>query len=126
MKKLNRILLIDDDDTTIFINEKLLKNLAITKKLVIKKNGREALNYLKNASFFPELIFVDLHMPVMDGIQFLSELNLLKANVATSSKVVAISSIVNATQAKCIEGMGFSFIIKPLTKEKILKILSNF
>lgn len=76
---LDLIMLVDDDDTTNFVNKRLLMKLGVAKQIVIKKNGAEALEYLQEANVAgkealrPDLIFLDIKMPVMDGFTFLDE-----------------------------------------------------
>ena len=72
MDKYKKILLVDDDETSNFLNELLIKGMDIVEEVSIASNGQEALNYLENESgSFPQLIFLDLNMPVMDGFEFL-------------------------------------------------------
>ena len=73
---LNLILLIDDDATSNYVNQRLLKNSDAARHVDIALNGQEALDYLanRNASagqLTPEAIFLDVQMPVMDGFGFL-------------------------------------------------------
>ena len=83
LSPLKVIMLVDDDDTTNYLNERLLKNLNAAKKILIMKDGEEALNYLTNAADAnlqatfprPDLIFLDIKMPVMDGFEFLDAYN---------------------------------------------------
>lgn len=79
MKRLNTILLIDDDDTTNYLNHRLLNRLEVAPDIRVVMNGEEALDYLNN-SFAdaegypcPDLIFVDIKMSVMDGFEFLEK-----------------------------------------------------
>ncbi|MFD2513042.1 response regulator [Pontibacter locisalis] len=79
MKSLNTILLIDDDETTNYLNHRLLTRLEVAPDIRVVTNGEEALDYL-NKSFAgepeyprPDLIFVDIKMSVMDGFEFLEE-----------------------------------------------------
>lgn len=76
-ESLDLVMLIDDDNTTNYLNERLLNEMQVSKKIVVMKNGKEAIDYLKAAAAgengvkSPDLIFLDIKMPVMDGFSFL-------------------------------------------------------
>lgn len=74
---LDLVLLVDDDETTNYLNERLLKEMNIAKQILVLKNGKEALDYMSRAEEAeenrPDLIFLDIKMPVMDGFSFLEE-----------------------------------------------------
>ncbi len=77
MKKINSIFIIDDDPITIFGIKKMLKTTVICKDIKAFENGKTALEGLtkrieKGASV-PEVIFLDINMPIMDGWEFLEE-----------------------------------------------------
>ncbi|WP_422350507.1 response regulator [Flagellimonas sp.] len=95
MKKLNSIYIIDDDPITVFGLRKMLKTVTICKDITDFENGRLALEALKKRIELkipcPEVIFLDINMPIMDGWEFLEELVCLNIpekliiNVITSS-----------------------------------------
>ncbi|NDK57172.1 response regulator [Pontibacter fetidus] len=79
MKRLHTILLIDDDETTNYLNHRLLSRMNTADEIRVVTNGEEALDYLGKAFAGtegyprPDLIFVDIKMSVMDGFEFLEE-----------------------------------------------------
>ena len=78
---LDLVLLVDDDETTNYLNERLLTEMEVAREIRILSNGKEALEYLINAYASPldpefkrpDLIFLDIKMPVMDGFTLLEE-----------------------------------------------------
>lgn len=132
MKKIEIIALIDDDPAFVFITEKIIEKTNHFKEVKVFDNGLYALNYLKenlnNDSHLPNIIFLDLSMPIMDGWQFLDEYALLKIKNKSKITVYICSSSISPydiTRAKSISDVT-DFIIKPITKEKLTEIVSAF
>jgi CheY-like chemotaxis protein len=75
MKKLNAILLIDDDPICNFLTRRMIEKCKITDTIIIAKNGIDALTKLSEFSPYknicPELILTDMEMPIMDGLEFI-------------------------------------------------------
>ena len=128
MQKLNHILLVDDDTINNFINEKLLKKLDCANRISVKLNGEEALNFLReecipNPELCPELILLDINMPVMDGFEFLERYKTLNFPNKGSVIIVMLTTSTNPNDTERLNKAGISgYINKPLTEEKI-KIL---
>ena len=97
--KFDRVLLIDDNDIDNFINERMITTNYFSKAVVVKNSGENALEYLKqnqdNGSELPQLIFLDLNMPVMDGFAFLAEYEKLPATVRDKCKIIVLSSSIS-------------------------------
>lgn len=136
MKKLNCILLVDDDDTTNFYNEFLIKKMGIAENIRVARNGLEALEYLRKtgdgdgASFLkPQLIFLDINMPLMDGFQFLEEYQKLDSSSQGDMLIVMLTS---SSHPMDVERASTStvvtdYVTKPLMEDTIQKILEvNF
>ena len=94
MKK--RILIIDDDKLLNKINEKVLIAAGVVNELHIVLNGQQALDYLENRRSkeypLPDIIVLDLHMPVMDGFAFIEEFNKLTFPGKSKIELVVFTS----------------------------------
>lgn len=74
-RQLNCIMLIDDDRSTNFLNEMVIAEIGCAKTVIVAQSGQEALAFLENEESnnhcYPELIFLDINMPKMDGWEFI-------------------------------------------------------
>ncbi len=129
MVKLKRILLVDDDNINNFINQRLIKKLNIAEEVNVAVNGEEAIKVIKNTCDHecPDLILLDINMPVMDGFEFLEEYK--KLPIANKDKVVIVMLTTSTNQndmgrSKNIPIRGF--LNKPLTEDKLTKIMKDY
>jgi len=97
--KFQRVLLIDDNDIDNFINERMITTTSFSQGVVVKSTAEAALDYLKkNAGIsdqLPQVIFLDLNMPVMDGFGFLGEYESLPDSIKKSCKIIVLSSSIS-------------------------------
>lgn len=125
-KKLNCILLIDDDPDDNMYHRIIIEEMDIVNRIDIALNGLEALAYLKNEHQVPpEIIFLDLNMPKMNGWEFLEQYRHL--NKEQKAKVVLVILTTSANpdhikKAKEIEDVT-GFETKPLSKQILTEIL---
>lgn len=123
MKQLDSILLIDDDAVTNFLHKSLLNELKVAKKIHICENGQKALDFLKDCAqtkAWPSLIFVDINMPVMNGIEFLQEYKARNYHQLSPSVVKVLTTSVNPKDIARITQLGIApYLVKPLIKEHI-------
>jgi CheY-like chemotaxis protein len=127
--KLNSIMIIDDNKFDNLYHERVIINNNFTKNVILKESGKDALSFLKNTNnIIPEIIFLDINMPTMNGWEFLSEYK--KLDDKLKSKIIIImQSNPEEVIDDYIELIKFSstiveFKTKPLNKE-ILDEISN-
>lgn len=127
MQKLSSVLLVDDDPTTNFLHEQLLLSLGVTDHCLVAENGADALALLAENpppnDRCPALVLLDVHMPVMDGIEF------LEAYIQPPSPppvVIVLTTSVHARdQARMAKLPVADWVSKPLTRAKVDAILQQ-
>jgi CheY-like chemotaxis protein len=128
MEKYNCIMLVDDDPITNFINHAALTKMKISRNIAITRNGEEALLYLdeyksQNQSL-PELIILDVLMPVMDGFEFLEKFERMCNPQFCKSKVIMLSTLFSKSDISILNQKGYSlFLNKPLNEVRLLEML---
>ncbi|HMG15131.1 MAG TPA: response regulator [Saprospiraceae bacterium] len=132
METIKKIFLIDDDKIFNFINSKIISKTFSSINVVAFDNPQIALIELiriteVNIDDFPDVIFLDINMPEMDGWEFLEELNKFEANIFIKSKIIMLTSSIdpNDIQKSKTYKMVNGFISKPLSAEKLLQCLSD-
>ncbi len=128
-KKMNCILLIDDDKEDNFFHQMVINEMNITERIEVALNGVEALNFLKKENQIPpELIFLDINMPKMNGWEFLDAYNKLNAEHKAKVVVVMLTTSINPSDKKRAEQFPdiIGFNCKPLTEEMISEILERY
>ncbi|MDO7874921.1 response regulator [Hymenobacter sp. ASUV-10] len=125
MEKLPHILLVDDDDTTNFLNEHLLKKLNVTDQVRVAYDGKQALEMLSQLPpFEPALLLLDVNMPVMDGIQFLETFARLPQAQQAATVIVMLTTSMDSSDLARINDLPIAGMVsKPLNREKIDMLL---
>lgn len=124
MHQFNKVLLVDDDAATNFLAELAFKNLSIAEEITVASDGFIASEWLKQNNC-PDVIFLDIRMPRMDGFDFLESLT--EMNVCKQVKVVMLTSSTRPED----KARAFSYnavvdyIEKPLTEQIIQKIAAT-
>lgn len=126
-KKLN-ILVVDDDLVAHLLSERVLTSFSWIDKIYKAFNGREGLqildNYCRGLLAMPDLILLDLHMPVMDGFQFIEELKKMKCLESQEILTVVLSSSTNPKEIERVKALGVRHhITKPISTDMILKVI---
>jgi CheY-like chemotaxis protein len=128
-KKLDCILLVDDDFDDSNYHKIIIKKMNITNSIQTAENGLEALEFLKKENqIIPELIFLDINMPKMNGWEFLEQYKDLPKNQKARITILMLTTSSNPDdlkKAKDFEDVT-GFKSKPLTIEMLSEILSTY
>ena len=126
MRKIKLTYLIDDDEIYIFTAKKLINKTGFSEEVKFFYNGKEALRAIKsklyNEEELPDVILLDLNMPIMDGWQFLDEF--IRIKTKKTIKVYSVSSSVNPVDLERAKtyNMVSNYIVKPISREKLYAI----
>jgi len=131
MNQVKTLTLIDDDDIFVFLTKKVVEQTNLVDLIKVFGNGLDALNFLKenkdNVDVLPEIILLDLSMPIMDGWQFLEEFTKLNPYIGKKITIYICSSSIShddITRAKSINEVS-DYIIKPITKNKLIDLIKT-
>lgn len=121
------IMLIDDNDLDNFINEKLMELNHFSKKVYVNTSAISALEFFNNlvamqdkwAELVPEIVFIDINMPMMDGFQFIELFKKTFGGMDPQPRLVMLTSSLYAEDKMRAESLSKNilFLNKPLTKE---------
>lgn len=125
-------MLIDDSEIDNFINQKIIESNYFSEKVYVNTSGLSAIEFLKNISvnpeimktLIPEVIFIDLNMPLMDGFQFINQFFRLSECVTKKAKLIILTSSFNPEDKEKAKLLlkDIVFLNKPLTDESLASI----
>jgi len=130
-KKVNSILLVDDDPATNYIHNIIIKDHGICSNIVVKQDGEDALDYLssteKNGTPNPDIIFLDINMPKLDGWGFLEKYK-TKYEDQSPKIIVMLTTSLNKYDKEKAEKMNIisEFRNKPLSGEILDEIVEKY
>ena len=129
---LNHIVLVDDNETTSFLNNRLLGRLAVANQVSTFSRADEAFEQLwgeqagEGSTPVPDLVFVDLKMPGVSGFEFLELYNALPQPVQEQTVMAVLTtSMHGADTARVAQYPNVEYLTKPLTEEKMRKLLEK-
>ncbi|WP_130735073.1 response regulator [Flavobacterium sp. J27] len=131
MNHIKNLTLVDDDDVFVFLTKKTIEQTNLVDLIRVFSNGIDALNFLKenkdNLDVLPEILLLDLSMPIMNGWQFLEEYTKLHPYIGKKISIYICSSSISQddiTRAKAINEVS-DYIIKPIAKAKLIDVIKH-
>lgn len=129
MKKIAITCIIDDDPIYIFGTQRMMKIADFCESFMIFNNGKNALETLEKIiaaeGTLPELILLDLNMPIMDGWEFLDEFVKIPCNQKITIFIITSSiDVEDIKKAKTYSNVS-NYILKPVTIEGLKEILEE-
>lgn len=93
------VMLVDDNEIDNIINEKIIEANSFAEQILVFQTGQDALEYLRenqgDVESLPEIVFLDINMPIMDGFQFLSDFEEFSDEVRDKCKIIMLSSSIS-------------------------------
>ena len=131
--RFNTIMLIDDNEIDNLINQKIIESAGIAKHIFTHTGGKSAIEFLKNMEkianvtnnvTLPELVFLDIDMPLMDGFQFLDEFEKLSRDTKEYCKIIMLTSSINPQDMSKSKKYDYvkKYVNKPLTQDSLKKL----
>lgn len=129
-EKYGSVLVIEDDHTCVFLIELLLRELDLVQSVAVAASGEEALEYMNRlkatGSPYPELIFLDINMPLMDGFAFLEACRQAGCLEDTVSKVFILTSSARQSDMSRARALGVAdYLLKPISAEALLAAIQK-
>lgn len=131
MSPIKNILLVDDDITFVFLTKRIILATKIVTNINEFNDSQDAIEFLKDntddTDLLPDVIFLDLSMPVMDGWGFLEEYIAIEKKIKKKIPLFIVSSSISPHDIDRAKNFSMvtDFIIKPLVKEKFIEIMES-
>ncbi|MGC6432130.1 MAG: response regulator [Jejuia sp.] len=131
MKTVKNLFLVDDDQLFTFLISKNIEDTELVEKITVFENGLEILNFLKQKkdtpNELPDIIFLDINMPIMDGWQFIENYEKFAHGVNKNITIYILSSSIFPRDIEKANKNSLiaDYIVKPIPDDKLIALLKN-
>jgi CheY-like chemotaxis protein len=132
MKKIQKLCVIDDDKIFRFAIDKAAKQTGMVEEVIFFRDGEEGINFIRknisNESELPDIILLDINMPIMNGWEFLEAYINLESTITKKAPIYILSSSIDRKDFKksdsftCIK----EYLVKPFTQEKLKQVFNDY
>ena len=126
-----KVFLIDDDNIFVMLTNKIIAGSGTDTEVTVFNDGKSAIDFIENnmnnTELLPDIILLDLNMPVMDGWGFMDEFAILLPFLRKIPTVNILSSSMAPHDLQRMSGIPYidDYIVKPLTRTKFIDLVSN-
>ncbi len=121
-EKIKKILVAEDNKVNMMLSKLFLTELFPNVEIIEVENGKDAI--AKNIMHKPDIIFMDVQMPEMNGLQ--ATLEIRKHEVANRTLIIALTAgVTNGEMEKCLDSGMDDYVSKPFTKESLHNVIAN-
>lgn len=133
-KKHFSVLLIDDNEIDNLINQKMLEAADLSEHIYVCSSAKSAIEFLRNmeklpyaAEILPDMIFLDIDMPLMDGFQFLDLFAKLREETRKKCEIIMLTSSINPSDISKSKSYEYvkRYINKPLSQKNLNELMQE-
>lgn len=130
MNSKKRILLVDDDQVSNFLTERIINEMGIAREVYSATNGKEALAFFDGGNTsqheMPDLVLLDLNMPIMSGFDFIEAFQKLDFDGKENVMIIVVTSSNNSSDIERAKSLGIKhYLVKPISLESVQEIIGE-
>lgn len=127
--KFDTVMIIDDNSVDLYITSRMVSKNNFGSNVLLYTSAEEALKYLRDhqdeKAMLPDVIFVDIYMPLMSGFEFMEEYDKFDASLKNEIRTYIVSSTIDQQDIARSDADKnvVSFQVKPITKDFLDRIM---
>jgi CheY-like chemotaxis protein len=131
MGAIKLIAIVDDDEVHQFTLKKQIEFSGLSDEIIVFSDGEEVFKHfesnLNNPERIPDVIFLDINMPIMDGWDFVSEFKRLKSSLTKEVSIFMVSSSIREEDIRRAKGILeiSDYIVKPISSQTLFNLIQS-